>query len=97
MSILNTIYYKKEGIVVTPMEDYFLIFRSHTDEVNTPYLCKLNQTSYFILNCLDGERTVSDVVDILAQKFNESREVVQNDLIELLVNFESKRIVSKRM
>ena len=91
MSILNSIYYKKEGIVVTPLEDYFLIFPSHTDEVDTPYLCKLNQTSHFILNCLDGKRTVSDVLDILDQKFN------LNDLIELLVNFESKRIISKRM
>ena len=97
MSILNSIYYKKEGIVVTPLEDYFLIFPSHTDDVDTPYLCKLNQTSHFILNCLDGKRTVSDVLDILDQKFNESREVLLNDLIELLVNFESKRIISKRM
>lgn len=96
MSILNSIYCKKEGIVVTPLEDYFLIFPSYTDEVNTPYLCKLNQTSYFILNCLDGEKTVSDVMDILTKKFNESRDIILNDLIELLVNFESKRIIIRK-
>lgn len=95
MSTMTTIYRKKEGVAATPLDNYYLIFPNHTDEENKPYICKLNQTSYFMFDCIDGMRTIEDIVDISTKKYNAPRQEIENDIIDLFVKLESKRIIIK--
>ena len=96
MSLTNkNIYAHKEGVVVTPLDDFFLIFPNHTDEINKPYLCKLNHSAYTMFNCIDGKSTVADIIKFLKEKYDVSQEEIESDFLELLVHLEGKKIITK--
>jgi hypothetical protein len=96
MSVTNkNVYKQKDGIVVTPLEDFFLIFPNHTDEINKPYLCKLNHSAYTMFACIDGKSTVADIVKLLEEKYDAPNEVIESDFLDLLVHLEEKNIIAK--
>lgn len=91
----KNIYKHKEGIVVTPLEDFFLIFPNHTDEINKPYLCKLNHSAHAMFTCIDGKSTVADIIKLLEEKYDAPHEEIESDFLELLVYLEEKNIITK--
>lgn len=75
-------------------KEYFFLPNS-TDGVNEEKLFALNTTAYFVASCIDGKRTVGDIIDLLCSKTSESKETVEKDVIELMNILFLKKIVYK--
>jgi pyrroloquinoline quinone biosynthesis protein D len=53
----------------------------------------LNGTAVEVLRLCDGERTVAELVDVLASRFNVERARVAAEVMELLRDLAAKRMV----
>ncbi len=46
-----------------------------------------------VLELVDGHRSVSQIVDLLAERFNEGRAVIESDVVAMLDDLVKKRVV----
>ncbi len=53
----------------------------------------IDEIAFTVLELVDGRRSVSQIVDLLAKRFNESREVIESDVVAMLDNLVRKRVV----
>ncbi|MDR2524752.1 MAG: PqqD family protein [Oscillospiraceae bacterium] len=89
------VFKKQDGIVVTPLDDCYLIFPNHTDETNKPYLCKVNKTAYAIFEYVDGIMSVADIIAVMINRYDEQKAEIEADVYEILENLEDKKIVKR--
>ena len=55
----------------------------------------LGETAAAVLDLVDGQRTVSMIVDELAVKFDADRGVILGDVLEMLADLVGKRILER--
>lgn len=48
-----------------------------------------------VLGLVDGQRRVSDIVDALAEKYQEDRAVIEGDVIAMLDDLARKRVLDR--
>ncbi|NDV25982.1 PqqD family protein [Desulfovibrio sp. JC010] len=53
----------------------------------------LNETSSFFLNCVDSLKTINSIVDLFVEEYDVSKDVVSNDIIELVRDLQWKKII----
>jgi len=53
----------------------------------------LDETAHAVVELVDGARSLDDIIDVLAERFSEAREVVANDVIAMLGDLVSKRVI----
>jgi coenzyme PQQ biosynthesis protein PqqD len=46
-----------------------------------------------VLGCVDGKRSISEIVDMLATKFSAERAIIETDVIEMLDSLVSRRVL----
>ncbi len=46
-----------------------------------------------VLELVDGHRSVAQIVDLLAERFNEGRAVIESDVVAMLEDLVKKRVV----
>lgn len=56
----------------------------------------LNCVGSRILELLEGGSAESDIVNVIAQEFNSSREVVENDVHEFIESLREHKLVAER-
>ena len=56
----------------------------------------LNCVGSRILELLEGGSAESDIVNVIAQEFNSSREVVENDVREFIESLREHKLVAER-
>lgn len=69
----------------------FLIIMSNDKE-----LYYLNDTARFIYECFDGEKTLSEIFDVLIKEYaieSEMKEAVLEDFVETIRNFQWQNII----
>lgn len=55
----------------------------------------LDDTAVAILELVDGNRSVAEIVDELAAKFQADRTMIEGDVIEMLTELAAKRILDR--
>jgi pyrroloquinoline quinone biosynthesis protein D len=55
----------------------------------------LDETAAAILELVDGHRSVATIVDELAAKFQADRAMIEGDVIEMLTELATKRILDR--
>jgi coenzyme PQQ synthesis protein D (PqqD) len=53
----------------------------------------LNEIGSRVWDLLNGQRTESDIVDIICEEFDTTREVAENDVREFLATLEANRML----
>jgi pyrroloquinoline quinone biosynthesis protein D len=53
----------------------------------------LDQAAHAVLELVDGARSFDDIIDVLAARFSEKREVIANDVFAMLDDLSSKRVI----
>ena len=56
-------------------------------------ICYLNKTSAMILQACNGRHTVEDILQMLFNRFNASKEELKTDLIDILRDLQWKRLI----
>lgn len=55
----------------------------------------LDETAATVLNLVDGQRSISTIVDELAARFDADRGMIEADVIEMLADLVGKRVVER--
>jgi pyrroloquinoline quinone biosynthesis protein D len=55
----------------------------------------LDETAATVLNLVDGQRSISAIVDELAARFDADRGMIEADVIEMLADLVGKRVVER--
>ena len=55
----------------------------------------LDETAATVLNLVDGQRSISAIVDELAARFDADRDMIEADVIEMLADLVGKRVVER--
>ena len=65
-------------------------------DVQRGQMFNLNRVGSRILELLEGGSAEPDIVNVITQEFNTSREVVENDVQEFIVSLRQHKLVSDR-
>jgi pyrroloquinoline quinone biosynthesis protein D len=53
----------------------------------------LDDAAVAVIELVDGRRTIDEIADILAARFDAPREVIASDIVEMLRDLAQKRVV----
>lgn len=53
----------------------------------------VDEIAVMVLQLVDGRRSVAEIVDLLAGRFDEAREVIESDIVAMLDDLVGKRVV----
>ena len=53
----------------------------------------LDATAQAVVELVDGARSLDEIIDVLAARFSEEREVIANDVIAMLGDLVTKRVI----
>ena len=75
----------------TRQDDAFLIVMT-----NNLRVCYLNKTAAFLLQQVDGRRSVGEIADVMLEHFAVGRDKLENDVVAVLRELEGKGVLSLR-
>lgn len=55
----------------------------------------LDEVAVTVVELVDGQRSVGDIVDILAERYQEAREVIAGDVTAMLDDLLAKRVIER--
>ena len=55
----------------------------------------LDDVAVAVVQLVDGQRSVSEIIDALAQRYTEDREVVAGDVVAMLDDLLAKRVIER--
>jgi pyrroloquinoline quinone biosynthesis protein D len=55
----------------------------------------LDDVAVAVVQLVDGQRSVSEIIDALAQRYEEDREVVAGDVVAMLDDLLAKRVIER--
>jgi pyrroloquinoline quinone biosynthesis protein D len=55
----------------------------------------LDDIAVAVVQLVDGQRSVSEIIDALAQRYQEDREVVAGDVVAMLDDLLAKRVIER--
>lgn len=96
MIVLNDVVVIGNDFSLVALENEFFFLPNSTEGIVEEKLFALNSTAYFIVSCIDGEKTVEELVDLLCKKTATTREIVEKDVLELLNVLYLKKIICKK-
>ena len=82
----------KENVVITRIGNESVVNPSFEDE-DEPYVITLNDTGTFILNEIDGTKTIKDISKIISDNYDITEDEVKEDLYELIKDLEEGNII----
>jgi pyrroloquinoline quinone biosynthesis protein D len=54
---------------------------------------ELDPTAAEVLSCIDGRRSIGEIVDVLAVKFTAERAIIEADVIDMLAGLVGRRVL----
>ncbi len=82
----------KENVVITKYGNECVINPSFKDETE-PYVITLNDTGTFILNKIDGIKTIKDILEKMTEYYDINEKIAKKDLYELIKDLEEGKII----
>lgn len=55
----------------------------------------LDEVAVSVVELVDGKRSVGDIIDILAERYREAREVIAGDVVAMLDDLAAKRVIER--
>lgn len=95
MIVLNDVVHIGNDFSLVALDNEFFFLPNSTEGIVEEKLFALNPTAYFVASCIDGEKTVDELVELLCRKTAAAREVVEKDVLELVNVLFLKDIVCK--
>ena len=68
--------------------DFFIVM------ANNLRICYLNKTAAFLLQQVDGRRSVGEIADAMLEQFAVGREKLENDVVAVLRDLEHKGVLT---
>jgi Coenzyme PQQ synthesis protein D (PqqD) len=84
-------YRVSDGVRSTHGQDGAIVL-----DVQQGQMFNLNRVGSRILELLESGSAESDIVNVISQEFNSSREVVENDVREFIESLRKHKLVSER-
>jgi hypothetical protein len=84
-------YRVSDGVRSTHGQDGAIVL-----DVQRGQMFNLNRVGSRILELLESGLAESDIVNVISQEFNGSREVVENDVREFIASLRKHKLVSER-
>jgi hypothetical protein len=84
-------YRVSDGVRSTHGQDGAIVL-----DVQQGQMFNLNRVGSRILELLESGSAESDIVNVVSQEFNSSREVVENDVREFIASLRKHKLVSER-
>ena len=84
-------YRVSDGVRSTHGQDGAIVL-----DVQQGQMFNLNRVGSRILELLESGSAESDIVNVISQEFNGSREVVENDVREFIASLRKHKLVSER-
>ena len=84
-------YRVSDGVRSTHGQDGAIVL-----DVQQGQMFNLNRVGSTILELLESGSAESDIVNVISQEFNGSREVVENDVREFIASLRKHKLVSER-
>lgn len=84
-------YRVSDGVRSTHGQDGAIVL-----DVQQGQMFNLNRVGSRILELLEGGSAESDIVNVISQEFNSSREVVENDVREFIESLRKHKLVFER-
>ena len=84
-------YRVSDGVRSTQGQDGAIVL-----DVQQGQMFNLNRVGSRILELLESGSAKSDIVNVISQEFNGSREVVENDVREFIASLRKHKLVSER-
>jgi hypothetical protein len=84
-------YRVSDGVRSTHGQDGAIVL-----DVQQGQMFNLNRVGSRILELLESGSAESDIVNVISQEFNSSREVVENDVREFIASLRKHKLVSER-
>lgn len=53
----------------------------------------LNETSGFLVNCIDGTKMIKDILDIMLQEYEVDKIILENDICNVIRNMQWENII----
>ena len=89
-------YYKREGIVITPVGDVSIVSPNFEDESQGAYICMLDEVGTFIFKHIDGTNTTNDIIKKIVEHYNVDFSDVGDDAVNLLNDLEKNKLIIKK-
>lgn len=85
---LNKCYVKDDSIVFRKIAEEFILvpIKKKADEIDSIY--NMNEVAGRIWELIDGQKSLSDIKNIIIEEFEVSPEVAEKDLIEFINQLE---------
>jgi len=84
-------YRVSDGVRSTHGQDGAIVL-----DIQQGQMFNLNRVGSRILELLESGSAESDIVNVISQEFNGSREVVENDVREFIASLRKHKLVSER-
>lgn len=87
----NACYILRNDVAIKHFDDGIIVFQAADSA-----MLKVNQLTYEILTTLDTRKALRDIAVEIAALHSESIEVIEQDVLSIMRELETKRIVKKR-
>lgn len=78
------IYQKKDNLVARKVGSEYIIVPIVNNVSDMNKVFTLNETGAFIWDSLNGVRTVSDIIELVNNEYNESKEIITGDVLDFI-------------
>lgn len=79
------------SLVVLDKEYFFL--PNSTDGISEEKLFALNPMGYYIASCIDGKKTVGEIIDCVCERTDVDRDTAKADILEFLNMLYIKKLI----
>ena len=82
----------KKNVIITKIGNESIVNPSYEDE-KEPYIITLNETGTFILNNIDGKKTIEEIITKIVSNYDITEREAKKDLYELIEDLEEGNII----
>ena len=93
--LIQKVYQQLPGLVTRKSGNEFIIVPVRNQVADMNCLFTLNETGAFIFERIDGQRTVQEIITILADAYQVEEDRVRDDVINLLLQMDNKVICQR--
>jgi len=85
--------FKEEAFVMRETDNEMVLVPMSNNIVDMTTVLTLNETAAEILKNLDGKRSISDVYNIISDKYDIENTILENDVIQFVENAKNRNII----
>lgn len=78
---------------LVPLDDQFFFLPNSTEGVAEEKLFALNSVGYFIVQNIDGSRSINELIDCVFSKYEADRQDIADDVVRFIIELKKNNII----